>query len=521
LACFFVLVVLVVEAIFGIAASFCSDPQQSWLIVAMIVLIFCLIAIVALLACFRPEALRGQRVADAATLPQGSPRGIPAPCDSSTAARSPGILEISPSSDFMKRGYPRSQHPEFFTEVERLVQRAKKITLIATGLNLIWEKHLLDLLLRRAQTGDADVTICLGNPFSPHVEDRLIEEEMGDNRPPVGREGIIKNTETLVERLNRAGNPPNFRVLLFEHYPTFATLIFDEEIFIYPYAYQILGNLSPIFHLVNNGGEVAGFFMSNAQRITSDAVSAREVLRHRQTPTYSSDSWIGAAVFLVPGKEDPLFRLGTELLGYDIWQEQELPSVRFENLRPSVGDAREFGFHATVVDALLFATESAVDRVEAELRALAKEFRPFVVSGFQLVDRFNKRGDIVLRCEDKSGTIEALHHEMVTRVHGMAISSYYTVGRGRDQIETDEKRDALMMERYGAPFILGRFQLHFTLLANPPQQRSDRGAVLRTLKAAIEDLSTDVLEIHEVVLVTRTSRDPYWRVRERFQLTKQ
>jgi len=109
---------------------------------------------------------------------------------------------------------------------------------------------------------------------------------------------------------------------------------------------------------------------------------------------------------------------------------------------------------------------------------------------------------------------------MVTRVHGMAISSYYTVGRGRDQIETDEKRDALMMERYGAPFILDRFQLHFTLLANPPQQRSDRGAVLRTLKAAIEDLSTDVLEIHEVVLVTRTSRDAYWRVRERFQLTK-
>lgn len=38
-----------------------------------------------------------------------------------------------------------------------------------------------------------------------------------------------------------------------------ATLAFDEEVFFYPYGYQVLGNLSPIFHLHKDGGEVASF----------------------------------------------------------------------------------------------------------------------------------------------------------------------------------------------------------------------------------------------------------------------
>ncbi len=188
-------------------------------------------------------------------------------------------------------GYPRSQHPNFFAEVEKLLPKAKKITLIATGLNLIWEKHILDLLIDRAKSGDAIVTICLGNPYSPHVEDRLIEEEMQGNRPPVGRDGIIRNVKALVERLDAAGNPPNFSVVLFENYPTFATLIFDQELFIYPYGYQVLGNVSPIFHFQNNDSEESKFFISNAERIIRDSVSAKDIVSRKINPKFYSDSW--------------------------------------------------------------------------------------------------------------------------------------------------------------------------------------------------------------------------------------
>jgi 2-polyprenyl-3-methyl-5-hydroxy-6-metoxy-1,4-benzoquinol methylase len=58
---FFVLVVLIVEAVFGIVAGFSKESLQSIIIVSMICLIFSLIAIVAFLAYARPEALKGLR----------------------------------------------------------------------------------------------------------------------------------------------------------------------------------------------------------------------------------------------------------------------------------------------------------------------------------------------------------------------------------------------------------------------------------------------------------------------------
>lgn len=61
---FFALVVLVVEAIFGVVAAATADAsQRDEIIYAMIALIFLLVLLVAVLAVFRPEALRGERYA--------------------------------------------------------------------------------------------------------------------------------------------------------------------------------------------------------------------------------------------------------------------------------------------------------------------------------------------------------------------------------------------------------------------------------------------------------------------------
>jgi hypothetical protein len=64
---FFVLVVLVVEAIIGSLASFSGSTERPILVLYMTTIIVLLVLIVALLAWFRPEALRGARVASAAT----------------------------------------------------------------------------------------------------------------------------------------------------------------------------------------------------------------------------------------------------------------------------------------------------------------------------------------------------------------------------------------------------------------------------------------------------------------------
>jgi len=58
---FFALVILVVEAILGITAGISEGKDRTYLIIGMLTLIFILVIIVASLAIFRPEALKGTR----------------------------------------------------------------------------------------------------------------------------------------------------------------------------------------------------------------------------------------------------------------------------------------------------------------------------------------------------------------------------------------------------------------------------------------------------------------------------
>ena len=431
--------------------------------------------------------------------------------------------EIQTTRAFLVKTYPRSQHPAFFAEVERLVPQAAKITLIATGLNLIWEKRIVDILIERAKSGKAKITICMGNPFSPHILDRLIEEEMTGERAPVGREGIERNVKALIHRLDLEGNPSSFNVCLFEHYPTFATLMFDDDIFIYPYAYQILGNISPILHLRNDGSEEARFFVSNAERIIRDAIPARDVIAARTNRRYYSDKWIAAAAYVVPEAREPIYRFGSSVLGYDVWQQApiEARTQDIALIRTYVGNAVEFGFHLTIADALFFATEAEIERVKAELRMLADEFHPFTLSNFRIVDRFQEVGDIVLLCEDESGVTEALHHELLARMHSIAISSNYLLGRTRKKHPEPVERARLMTNRYGSPYVLKKFEPHFTLCAAPPTDSAIRSEIVNKLQFAFEEAITDkaqIVEVDEICLLTRRNGERYWRIVAKYPL---
>ncbi len=426
----------------------------------------------------------------------------------------------SMSADEVHRldGYPRSQHPTFFADVPRMINESENVILIATGLNMVWEKNILDLLLDRAAAGKTRVTICMGNPFSPHVEERLVEEEMRDNRPPVGREGIIKNVKTLVERLELAGNPPFFRVLLFEHYPTFATLIFDKDIFVYPYAYQILGNESPLLHFQNDGSAEAKFFLSNAERILHDAIPASDVVMRKRRPTYHSERWVAAAVYVIPDEDNPLYRFGTKVLGYDIARRRECDEV-IDGVTEYAGEARNYGFHLTLADALLFANNASIERIAAELRVLCSDLHRFSLSNFRIADRATEN-DIVLLCDDVSGMTELIHCELIHRVYRMAISSNYVSGRTRRRIGgANQERARLMVSRYGAPYINRDYSSHLSLASPAPGNAHLRRELFSRLSIAIENerLPSD-LDVDEICLVMKNESDSFWYIKEKFAL---
>jgi hypothetical protein len=357
-----------------------------------------------------------------------------------------GLSRLRPFTGHITLGYveipadaPADQH----VRAEHAVLAARQAHAIATGLNMLWEKNLLDSLIERAQLRKAKITVCMGNPKSPHVLDRLVEEEMRENRPATGRGFIHRNVETLVERLALAGNPSAFKVLLFEHYPTFAVLIFDDKIFVYPYAYQVLGNTSPIFQIWDTGSPEAEFFKAHGERVLSDAVPALDVVRIRQDPGFYSPTWRNAAVFAVPAADTELYRIGSATWGYDIWRRCEIAvPAGYPDLRKHVGEAANFGFHVTLADALYFSSDAEIERIRAELRMLTEEFSPLWLTSFVLADQFQDPSALVLRVSDEGGVLEAIHHELVARMYSLAISSTFKAGTtGNGYLVATRERD--------------------------------------------------------------------------------
>jgi hypothetical protein len=429
------------------------------------------------------------------------------------------LVSVPDAPSYFIKSYPRSQHPEFFAEVEKILATSSKITLIAVGLNLLWEKHIVDLLVRRAAVGDAEIAICVGNTNSPHVEDRLIEEEMDSNRPAVGRAGIDRNVKAWVERLELAGRPKNLQIRLFNNYLTFATLIFDDDIFVYPYGYQVLGNTSPIFHFKNDRGDEVRFLIENADRILRDSVPAADIVSTRLNRRHRSDEWIAAAVYVVPASDSKLYRTGTHVLGYDIREGRVLRATpEISEVRPYVGEAAAYGFHATLADALLFSNEAQIDRVRAELKFLSEEFRPFRLSDLSVSESSQDRRAIIIEATDRTGTAEALHHELVSRVYRLATSSTYLAGQTTKRMPLGDSRAQLMLERYGSQYILNALTLHLTLLAACPIAGDARKNVIDTVTKLLDPMISDGLDVEELALVTRRHGENRWVIDSTFSL---
>jgi hypothetical protein len=425
---------------------------------------------------------------------------------------------------FFIDSYPKSQSIQFFAEIEQLVPTSKEILLVGAGINLIWEKPILDTILKRVIGKQTRVRICMANPYGPHMESRYIEEEMRNEEPAVGREGMRRNVRALVHIIQRAGDPDGLSFSLFESYPTLATLIFDENIFVYPYAYHRLGNVSPVFHFVKDGSETSQFLINNAEEIVKYSVSARDVVYSRENREYYSEEWIGAGVYIVPKSETALYQFGSAVIGYDIWHEQMVGSTQTNvpDVRPYVGEAQIYGFHATIADSLFFSAQSAIDRVMAELKFLCEDFAAFRLDQLRLIDNFRGSGDMVIQCDDESGTLEALHHELVTRVYKLAVSSNFLAGQTSKQIPSSHiARSKLMLEHYGAPNILNAYIPHFTLCSNSPLNKNEKGHVFALLNdSAAKSQALAPIDISEICLVTKYKGDQRWKIAKSFSLAR-
>jgi hypothetical protein len=434
------------------------------------------------------------------------------------ASRSPMGQPIAISA------YWRSHTPEFYVAAERLVGSARQVKFISMGLQILREGNILDILVSRARSGTVEVTAGMANPYNPDVLDRLTEEEMADTQPQIGRHGVERNIRSLLDRLDKEDNPANFRVCLFEHYPTLATYIIDQDVFVAPYTYRRIAHDAPLLHMRNDGHDnIARFFVDNAERMLRDAVPARDVFATHPDRPHFSETWLQACVSIIPDARDPLYQLGSSITGFDLRRGAKARTgpVEAADLADSIGEAAMHGFHAPLVDSLYFINEAAIGRVAAELSILAEDFPRFALVNLRVEDRSHTLGEVVLRCDDDSGVAEALHGELISRVYRRAVSSSYVGGRGLRLpiVGPVSSRSSLMIRRYGTPYVLRRWDLRFSLCAAPPADPDARKMLVELLQDAIlEHIPAKPVDVEWIYLLVRAQGDSHWRIRNAYRL---
>lgn len=399
--------------------------------------------------------------------------------------------------------------PEFSEYFNRLIDRANhRIILISTGVSIIFQDaQILPKIIKGVNEEKFKLEIYMAYPYSPFIETRLIEEEIGEYKPDVGKAGLIGRLETLIVEKKKIQKQDNFILKLFWNYPTLALYIVDSDYFFYPYGYAFLGGASPVIHYSQEKSrhkKMIKFLDGQYERIKKSSIDVRiyDLIRKDAAKRELLKDLHTFAVYFIPEQGSALYEFGCKVLGYDVRRRKPIGS----DWPNYVGGAADFGFHLTIADALYVANHRQIDLILEEIKFIAREFKSFSLN-LELQAGFPDKSSIALICKDDSGSLEAMHHEMVFRFYRQAIASNYSLGLAKADRDTDSQRAALMIQRYHAPYILKKYQPHFTLLTKVPPNEMDK-TIIGIKKSYSEVVGETQVNVSCIALVIHANNKP-------------
>jgi hypothetical protein len=412
--------------------------------------------------------------------------------------------------------FPVSDGGRFHQYVEDAARNASRFIMIGTGLNILNREPFTQELMERAAEGKLHLEIYLGDPTSPNVEVRLIEEEMGHTRPLIGAQGISKRVEMLLNAAERLNYPPNIRIGFFRHYPSFALMIVDDDYLVYPYGYTTLGNFSPVLKFsrkVLTHQAMIGFLDNQYKLIQAAAVDAK----HHKLTNSNIDvkDLTVVAVYFVPDECSDFYSFGSSVLGYNIRQQKEIDS----EFKHHVGTAAQYGFHLTLSDALYVYNDVDKNFILAQLDYLSRQFMPFTLTNLTIRKSFPAAKAISLSFDDLSGSLEALHFELTHRVNRYAVASNYSLGIVKHNRNSSPERSQQMINRYNAPYILQEFKPHFTLMPHAPTTEHDSLLAKLTEKFKAQ-VKSDEIRVDKLALMVKKPGSEYWQIEKEFKLRR-
>lgn len=406
---------------------------------------------------------------------------------------------------------------EFLLEAESLLGKASQVTMMGSGLSILAHNPIVMTLLKRAALGTCRVELLFADPYSPSVQDRLVEEELGDVRPQDRKVGLLGRVDMILSAWDLAGRPNNFIVGFLRNYPTFALMCIDNTYYVYPYAYATLGTFSPVLKFskaVPYHAPMIEFLDSHRHRSLESAIEATTALRVLRDKQPFHETGHSLAVFIVPAAGSMLYDFGSDILGYDI----RADTVRPAKYSQEVGEAAQYGIHLTVCDAMYFFNAADLNRAIAEVEFWAGEIGAFELTNLSVQRCFPSYRSISITAADPSGRLEILHSELIHGVYRRAAASDYTCGRGYQKPDENLERRRNMVSHFGAPHILGKYAPHFTLLTDVSAAEMDhRREELEKLFR--QQVRPRKLMVRNLAIMSRSNVSGRWTIAREIRLS--
>jgi len=175
------------------------------------------------------------------------------------------------------------------------------------------------------------------------------------------------------------------------------------------------------------------------------------------------------AIYLAPPPESALWRFGSAVVGRDAASGETLSSFAPEGVdaaawRSMTSEPRRYGFHATIKAPFRLADDACVSDLCAALGDLAQDEKPFAagrlaVSTLALGDAASF---VALTPSSPSAAVARLEERVVRGLDAFRAPLNDAEWARRDPARlTARQREAF--ERWGYPYALADFRLHFTL----------------------------------------------------------
>lgn len=236
-------------------------------------------------------------------------------------------------------------------------------------------------------------------------------------------------------------------------------------------------------------GVPPGTFEQAGSGTSAQLVAAANAVYHEAAPL----PVYRFAVYLAPAPDSAWWKAGSSWLGRDAVTDQALsqpliPGVSMSMQQRLTAAPRRYGWHATLKAPFALADDADAVMLKGRLTALCRERRPFPLSlRVALLDDF-----LALVPDGDTRDIDALARSCVSHLHALAAPlSPAELARRRAAGLTPEE-DKLLV-RWGYPYVMDQFRLHFSLTGSLRDVAPD---TIDALKAAAEQWFAPLAPMH-------------------------